>query len=726
MSFPQQYARTHRFTLGVPRDVTVSPDGARIVFRRTRSGTDRTAGLWSYDVVSGTERQIADPAILSTDGTTQLSSQEKARRERMRESTAGVTAYATDCDVRVGAFAVDGRLFVVDLRDERDQPRELAVAGPVIDPRPSPDGRHVAYVAGGALRVVDIDGSGDRAVAAPDDDEVTFGLPEHVAAESMGRFRGYWWAPDGDRLVVARVDNRPVRTWYIADPAQPEVAPTAVRYPFAGTSNADVSLWIVDVVASTGRRDVPGPLAGAVEVSWDRQAFEYVTAVAWDAAGLLVAVQNRPQTVLRLLSVDPEDGTTRVLREERHEAWVPIVPGVPAQLADGSLVWTTDLGAGGTATRHLVVGDEPVTPTGLQVRGVLGTDGDTVLFQASDEPTQTHLWTWSPEAGPVRLTDRAGVHTGTCAGGTTVVTGATADRPGTTVTVHRDGRVVGEIESRAERPPLTPSFELFCSGPDELRTALVLPTNHRPGDGPLPVLMDPYGGPAGQMVVASQRAYLAAQWFADQGFAVVVADGRGTPGRGPDWEHSIYQKKGAITLEDQVIALHAAAERCPDLDLTRVAIRGWSYGGYLAALAVLRRPDVFHAAIAGAPVTDQRLYDTHWQERYLGHPAEHPDVYDQDSLLADAPGLRRPLMLIHGLADDNVGVAHTLRLSAALLAAGRPHTVLPLSGVTHMVSGQHQVAANLLLLQAAFLHDALRVDEGGRVNESAVATVPRR
>ena len=220
-------------------------------------------------------------------------------------------------------------------------------------------------------------------------------------------------------------------------------------------------------------------------------------------------------------------------------------------------------------------------------------------------------------------------------------------------------------------------------------------------------------------MVAARAAFLTSQWLADQGFAGVVADGRGTPGRGPEWDRAVWHALAGPVLDDQTEALHAAAGRHGDLDLSRVAIRGWSFGGFLAALAVLRRPDVFHAAIAGAPVTDWRLYDTHYTERYLGQPGgpdragepgtpgtEGASPYQASSLLADAPGLSRPLLLIHGLADDNVVAAHTLRLSSALLAAGRPHAVLPLSGVTHMTP-QEEVAENLLLLQVDFLRRSL-------------------
>jgi dipeptidyl-peptidase-4 len=220
------------------------------------------------------------------------------------------------------------------------------------------------------------------------------------------------------------------------------------------------------------------------------------------------------------------------------------------------------------------------------------------------------------------------------------------------------------------------------------------------------VLLDPYGGPHHRQVLAARDRYLVAQWFADQGFAVLVTDGRGTPGRGPAWERAIWRDLAGPVLDDQVEALHAVAADHPELDLGRVAIRGWSFGGYLAALAVLRRPEVFAAAVAGAPVTDWRLYDTHYTERYLGHPAADPDAYRRSSLLADAAKLERPLLLIHGLADDNVVAAHSLRLSGLLLTAGRPHNVLPLSGVTHLAA-QQAVAESLLNLQLAFLRDAL-------------------
>ncbi|GLX08539.1 DPP IV N-terminal domain-containing protein [Microbispora sp. NBRC 16548] len=687
-SFPRLHARTRRFTLGVPRNFTISPDGGRVTFLRTRSGTDPVTCLWELDVASGAERLVVDPLALGA-ADEDLPPEERARRERSRESAGGVVAYATDREVRQAVFALSGDLYLAGLAS--GEVRRLPAAGPVIDPRLDPTGARVAYVTGGALHVLEIATGADTPIAEPESELVTYGLAEFIAAEEMERMRGYWWSPSGDRLLVSRVDESPVSLWHIADPANPDRQPVPQRYPAAGTANAEVTLHVIGLDGA--RTAVPFEQ-------------EYLVTAAWDAHGLAIVTLSRDQRTMRLLSADPDTGETTLLREDTDPAWVDIVTGVPARLSDGTLVWVADADGG----HRLVVGDEPVTPPSLQVRAVLDVDGDTVLFQASGEPTEIHLWTYA--AGTISaVTTEPGVHSGRRAGGVTLVARQSLDTEGTTVSV---GAV--SIRSLAERPGLEPRVSLVRAGSRELSTAVLLPSWHVPGSGPLPVLMDPYGGPHAQRVLSARRMFLESQWWAEQGFAVVVADGRGTPGRGPAFEREMLHDF-TISLQDQVDALQGVAALHPgDLDLSRVAIRGWSFGGYLAALAVLRRPDVFHAAVAGAPVTDWRLYDTCYTERYLGHPDE--GHYERSSLLADAEKgdaekgdaekLERPLLLIHGLADDNVVAAHTLRLSSALLAAGRPHTVLPLSGVTHMTP-QEVVAENLLLLQLDFLRKSLNV-----------------
>jgi dipeptidyl-peptidase-4 len=279
-----------------------------------------------------------------------------------------------------------------------------------------------------------------------------------------------------------------------------------------------------------------------------------------------------------------------------------------------------------------------------------------------------------------------------------------------TSTVYRGSERLAKIASKGESPLLEPKPVHFVAGSRELRAALLLPEGREP-DEPIPVLLDPYGGPGFRRVVRSRNAFLESQWFADQGFAVLVADGRGTPARGPAWEHAVYRELMETALEDQVDALEAAGKLFPFLDLDRVGIRGWSFGGQLAAAAVLRRPEMFHAAVVGAPVTDERLYDTHYTERYLGHPDKNPEAYGRSSLLDEVARLEAPMLIIHGLADDNVFVANSLRLSRALTEAGRPHIFLPLTGATHMAN-EETVAENLLLLELKFLRDALGIGSG--------------
>jgi dipeptidyl-peptidase-4 len=408
---------------------------------------------------------------------------------------------------------------------------------------------------------------------------------------------------------------------------------------------------------------------------------------------------------MRVLAV-ADDGTAERICEDTDPDWVDVVPGTPAWTRSGELVRVVAR----DGAYRLMIGEDPVTPVGLNVATVLDV-GDDVLFTATgEEPTEVHVYTAGPD-GTVRLTREPGVHHAARRGEFVVMSSRSLGWFGPQVQSWRGEEQIGEIASLAETPVLTPEVTFLTVGAHELRCALLLPRGHQRGSARLPVLCDPYGGPAARRVVCSRNAYLTPQWFADQGFAVLIADGRGTPGRGPDWDRLIHYDEATPNLEDQVDALHAVAASHPDLDLTRVGIRGWSHGGYLAALAVLRRPDVFHTAVAGAPVTDQRLYDTFYTERYLGHPDQHSDAYAHNSLIDDAPRLERPLMLIHGLADDNVVVAHTLRLSSALLAAGRPHTVLPLSGVTHMAR-QEEVAENLMLLQVEFLKRTLGMTPG--------------
>ena len=685
-SFPRQKARTRDFTLGEPRSFEVAADGSRVVFLRSPAGDDPQTALWVFDTAQRRERLVVDPATILGDAPVEeLSDEERARRERTRETGGGIVSYAIDRNARIAALPLSGRLVVADL--ERGGATQLAVPTPVLDPRPDPTGQRVAFVHERSLHVVELaDGSVTR-LAGDEHQDVSWGVAEFVAAEEMHREHGYWWSPDGDALLVARLDESAVPLLWISDIANPATPPRPVRYPTAGSPNAAVGAHLL-------RLDETKRTA----VGWDRDSYPYLVAAHWDEHGPLLAVQTRDQRQLVVLGVDPVTGHTTRLTQQSDDAWVDVLPGVPRRLGDGRLVTT----GGVDDAVALLIDGTAVTPAALEVRAVLAVAGDEVLFTACTEPTEVGVWRWNQAADLSQLTPNPGVHTAAAGGGVRVIGSSGMDHTGTRWVL--DDHV---FESSAETPLLSPNVELLTVGSRQLRVGIVLPRDHEPGT-PLPVLMDPYGGPHFLRVQQSRRLWLEPQWLADQGFAVIVADGRGTPGRGRAWARSVNRDLAQPALEDQVAVLGEVVKLHAELDLSRVAIRGWSFGGYLAALAVLRRPDVFHAAVAGAPVTDWRLYDTFYTERYLGTEPDGADrsAYDGSSLLHDAAKLRRPLLLIHGLADDNVLTAHTLQLSQRLTETGRLHTVLPLTGITHMTP-QEAVAENLLTLQVEFLKQAL-------------------
>ena len=584
-SFPRQQARTRGFTLGRPRSFAIAADGARVAFLRSPAGDDPRTSLWVLDVATGVERLVAEPGALLASEDERLSGAEVRRRERAGESAAGIVAYSADPGLTSAAFELSGALYLADLVSGGARP--LPAAGPsVFDPRLDPFGRRVAFVREGALYVLPIDGE-ERLLAGEDDPDVTWGLAEFAAAEEMDRPRGFWWAPDGSAVAAARVDNRPVRRWHIADPANPDAVPAMTRYPVTGSDNAEVTLAIL------------AWRARATDVTWDRDAFPYLVRVVWERVSPVLQVMSRDQRASRFLAVDRITGRTAPLREDRDDVWLEPLPGGPRQLPDGRLVHLV----AADDTWRLAVDGEPVTPPGLQVRSLIDAGEHGLVFAASEEPTEQHVWRMAPNGSLKRLTSDPGVHDAAAGGDVLVVSSGSLERTGSVTTVRRGERVVATLASHAERPAVEPAVRFLRAGERELRTAVLLP----PGDhaaGSLPVLLDPYGGPHFQRVVAALNAYLEPAWWAEQGFAVVVADGRGTPGRGLAWDQAVHLDLAGPPLEDQVDALHAAAAAHPEMDLSRVAIRGWSFGGYLSALAVLRRPDVFHAAVAGAPVAD--------------------------------------------------------------------------------------------------------------------------
>jgi dipeptidyl-peptidase 4 len=688
--FLAQAAETYNFRLGLPAALAIASDGS-VLFARTGPRTFG-ADLYELDGETGEVRTLATAASLLAGGQEQLSDAEKARRERTRTATRGITCAELSSDGRTVLVPLGERVFLLDRGGRgREGPsphaapaRELAVGeGFPFDPQLSPDGAHVAFVRDGDLWVIDARTPG----AVPRQltyrpAHLEYGCAEFAAQEELSRTRGTWWSPDGKRLLFQRTDARAVDTLYVADARHPAKAPVAFKYPRAGTANAVVDLGLVSIEGGEPRF-----------FTWDLERWPYLAAVRWPPRGALtLVVLDREQYELALLAVDPDTGAVRELLVERDAAWVNLPAGAPAWLPDGSgFLWMTEARGAWTLELHGADGAHlrSLTDPSFGLAALCGVAGGAALVEASSDPLESHLWRVPLDGGaPARLTSEAGVHVAVSRHGAAVVTSALWAGGTTTALYTTDGRTL-ELLAVNEAPALEPTTQLVELGAAEtcvgepVYLAITRPRDFDPARR-YPVLLKAYAGPHRQFVVRARDGYVMDQLYADAGFVVVRCDGRGTPGRGRAWERATLRDLITIPLADQVSALRAAAVRFPELDLERVGVYGWSFGGYFAAMAVLQHPELFKAGVAGAPVTDWALYDTAYTERYMKLPSNNAEGYRAASLLTHADKLARPLLFIHGTTDDNVHFAHTLAMIEALYVAGKRAEVIALSG-THMV-----------------------------------------
>jgi dipeptidyl-peptidase 4 len=676
-AFLAQSAATYNFRLGQPQPLAVTRDGT-VLFSRTPA-REFAADLFELDGRTGEVRTLATVDSLLAGAAEQLSEAELARRERTRTATRGLTNAELASDDRTVLVPLGDRVYLLDRLSGQVRALELGEGG-VFDPRMAPDGAHIAFVRDGDVWVIATapGASARRLTQRPP--ELEYGCAEFAAQEELGRTRGLWWAPDSRTLLFQRTDARPVDTLYVADARHPQRPPVASKYPRAGTANAVVDLGLVSLDDGAAPR----------WVRWDLQRWPYLATVRWPRLGpLTLVVLDREQYEVAVLAVDTDTTELRTLLVERDPAWVNLPAGAPRWLDDGSgFLWMTEARGGWTLQLHDAAGAplRSLTEPAFGLRELVGFDGDGgALVIASAEPLHAQLWRVPLDGGtPQLLTPEPGVHAAAAWRGAVILSSALAQGGGGTRVLAASG-AARALPAVSEQPTLTPNTELVClrAGERELYAAITRPRSARAGQR-YPVLLKVYGGPHRQFVTSARDSYLMDQWYADAGFIVVRCDGRGTPHRGRAWERATLRDLISAPLEDQVDALRAAAARYPELDLDRVGVFGWSFGGYFAAMAVLQRPELFKAAVAGAPVTDWALYDTAYTERYMKLPSNNLAGYRATSLLSYAAQLSRPLLLIHGTTDDNVHFAHSLALIESLYLAGKRAEVIALSG-THMV-----------------------------------------
>ncbi|MER3414706.1 MAG: peptidase [Gemmataceae bacterium] len=679
--FLRDIVETRGFTLGRPRRLEVIAAEGKVLFLRSEPRSP-TMHLYQMDLANGKVEVLLTASQLVS-GEEKLSPEEKARRERMRLAARGLTEYHLAPDGKTVLVPFSGHLFLFDRTSGKAKALPTS-AGMPVDAKFSPDGRYISYVLDYDLYAFDLATQKEKRLTSGGSPELMHGLAEFVAQEEMGRMTGYWWSPDSTRLVFAEVDHKGVEAWYVADPSDPGQPPTKQYYPRPGKNNARVRLGITDISATA-----------PVWIAWDRDKYPYLASVRWEKTGpLTLVVQDRKQQEMCLLEVDDRTGATRVLVREHHCAWVNLDQSVPRWLADGSaFLWSSEREGrprlelrrrDGTQQQYL-------TPADIHYDACVGIDEKQryLFFVGTTEPDEMHVYAVSVSGGELRRLDtEAGVASASLVGeGKYVALQTSSPQTGwRTVIVEPGGPVVAEVPQVAVVPPFAPTTEyIVLAEASQVRCAITRPRRFVAGKK-YPVILHVYGGPGHNHVEKTRDGKWLDQWYADHGFIVVRADGRGTPRRGTDWERALYGRLGEVPLADQVRAVEHLCRLYPELDRQRIGIMGWSFGGYLAALGVLRRPDVFRAAVAGAPVADWLDYDTHYTERYLGLPQENMAAYRASSLVTYAASLQRPLLLIHGTADDNVYFRHSLRLAQALFEAGRLFEFVPLSGMTHMVA----------------------------------------
>ena len=705
----QTLAATRNFSLGQPVRAMPTPDGRRVLFLRS-GPRDTKLGLYALDLATHAVQPLAQP-----EASEHLSVEERARRERARMTLTGITDYAS---------SDDGTRVLVS---QADHLSTVAMPGGAVTqvpgagwiaPHLSPDGRYVTAVRDNDVHVVDLASGQDKQVTTGGTDVVTHGLAEFAASEELDRLDGTWWSPDGAKLLYEEADSSVVERHFIADPEHPSVQPNEFRYPRAGTANAKTRLGLV---ARDG-----GPTTW---VTWDHDAYPYVARVVWQKERpLSLVLLNRAQTQETVLAVDTASGQTRPLLTDTDAAWINLNPGglgqtagghkLPYWLPDGSgFLWAAERGGHWQLELRGKDGalQRAVTPPDLPFLAFDDFNPATgqVTFTANPDRLGSALFQVPLAGGPAaKLAAAPGLHDAVFSEQQhTLLLDRVhgADGSAATDVLNSAGKVLMALPSVAEEPRTMPQVDFRRVGALQMDAAVLRPANARPGQH-FPVVLSVYAGPTVKTVLRNPREFMEDQCLANQGFIVASLDGRGTPGRDHDWERATKLNFIDIPLQDQVDGLQALGREIPEMDMAHAGVTGWSFGGYFTAMAAVRRPDVFKAGVAGAPVVDFADYDTAYTERYLGTPQDQPNAYRKTNVLTYAAGLSRPLLIMHGLTDDNVYFQNTVKLTQALVAAGKPYQLLLLPG-THQLPDP-VLRARVDEARAAFLTENLKQGQG--------------
>ncbi|MGI4878122.1 MAG: DPP IV N-terminal domain-containing protein [Janthinobacterium lividum] len=668
-----------------PRVLKLSPDGRLATLLKARADDRNRFDLWAVDTATGASRMLVDSTRFGSGAA--LSETERMNRERQRiAAITGIVDYDWAPDSQHLLVPVDGDLWLAGL--DGSVRRLTETPQTETDARLSPKGRYVSFVRERNIIVYDLAAGSERALTSDGSATIGWGAPEFIAQEELGRYVGTWWAPGDDRVAVERVDESGVDVVQRAAIGADGTRIFAQRYPAAGTPNAKVELWLM---TPDGSRRVKADLGADADI--------YLARVDWakDGGSLYVQRLSRDQKRLDLLRIDAATGAATTVLTETSATWLNVNDSFRA-LADGSLIWSSERDGfahlyhvrDGRLTK-LTSGDWAVAA----VAGVDETSHRLFFTGFADTPIEKHLYVVDYLApGPVALlTEPGGWNDVTMDAGATaaIVTRQTPTQPPQTWLADAAGHRRAWIEeNRVDTGPYAPYAAahvapVFGTIPaadgTPLHYRLMLP----PTPGPHPVLFAVYGGPGVQSITRTWPAPIN-EYLVQHGWAVFQLDNRGSTNRGKAFEDVLYRRLGKVEVDDQLAAL-AWVGRQPWAAPGKVAVDGWSYGGYMVLKLMEAAPTAFAAGIAGAPVTRWALYDTAYTERYLGNPGLDPAPYAASDALAGAVGIERPLLLIHGMADDNVVFENSTALMAVLQNANRPFDLMVYPGATHAAAG---------------------------------------
>ncbi|HEY4554944.1 MAG TPA: DPP IV N-terminal domain-containing protein [Lysobacter sp.] len=684
----------------------IAPDGSRVLFLRGKPDDRNRLDLWAFDVAAGRSALLVDSNDVLP-GAEVLSDEEKARRERQRiASLSGIVDYHLAPDGRTLLFPLGGELYLYDLgKAGRDAVRRLTNGeGFATDPKLSPRGGFVSFVRARDLWVIDL-ASGAQVQLTHDGSEVIGnGVAEFVADEEMDRHTGYWWAPDDSAIAFARIDESavPVQKRYEVYPDRTDVIEQ--RYPAAGDANVAIRLGVI------------APNAGAQPrwIELGENPDIYLARVDWrDPQRLTFQRQSRDQKKLELIESDLASGRQRTLVTETSKTWVPLHNDLRF-LRDGTLLWSSER----SGFEHLYVIDargraRALTAGPWPVDAVLAVDeaaGHVYFSAGKDSPLDVQVYRVPLAGGAItRISQPDGVHNASFAGNASVYVD-TWSNPATPpqLTLHRnDGRLLAKLVEndlddpahpyaryRAAHLPTEYGTLTAADGRTPLHYSLIRPAGFDPAKR-YPVVAYVYGGPATQTVTRSWPGRSDAwfnQYLAQQGYVVFSLDNRGTPRRGAAFGGALYGRQGTVEVADQRRGVEWLRAQ-PWVDGARIGVHGWSNGGYMTLMLLGQAPDAYACGVAGAPVTDWALYDTHYTERYMNLPDANVDGYRAARVLEHLDGLvgeRAPkLLLVHGMADDNVLFSNATVLMSALQQRGQPFELMTYPGAKHGLSGKN-------------------------------------